>query len=214
MYKIHLLWDVWHCVTEQVLPNILENHSALTALYKIWRYYNPSKCQDPLAKHLCHFQNTLIFSNITVRNLDLAFSCVCQNTKCFLCSETTEDHKVAVCWQDKMLAHSKCRLHNISKTWCVCLNTMTETMLLNNVLVRYQRFITISIKYETLTYLLNAWLILNHQYILKISLTSFLKLVNKLGTACTEVHCEWVAYLPSTLIHIAACSILVETLHN
>jgi len=87
-------------------------------------------------------------------------------------------------------------------------------MLLNNVLSRYQRFIAITISYETVTYLLNAWFILNNQYILQIRLTSFLKLVNKLSTARIEGHCECVAYLSGTLPHILAGIILVETLQS
>lgn len=70
------------------------------------------------------------------------------------------------------------------------------------------------LQYETATYLLNAWFILNNQHILKICLTSFLKLVNKLSATRIEGHCECVAYLSGTLPHIAACLILVETLQS
>ena len=87
-------------------------------------------------------------------------------------------------------------------------------MLLNNVLCRYQRFIAITIQYETVTHLLNARFILNNQHILKICLTSLLKLLNKLSTTRIEGHCERVARLSGTLRHIAARTILVETLQS
>jgi hypothetical protein len=45
-------------------------------------------------------------------------------------------------------------------------------------------------KPAAVTYLLNAWFVLEHQHILEISLTTFLELVYELRATCIETHCE------------------------
>jgi hypothetical protein len=43
---------------------------------------------------------------------------------------------------------------------------------------------------EGITYLLNAWFILKHKHILKVSLPSFFELVNELGATRIETYSE------------------------
>jgi hypothetical protein len=63
----------WRRGSGRVVPNILKNHSALTALRKRWMHYNPSKCEDLLTKQQCNVPENL---NIQQHYCEKLRSCI------------------------------------------------------------------------------------------------------------------------------------------